>query len=38
MDLMQNPEITQPDIFESKLRTVKELIRYIYYFREQQGG
>jgi len=29
------PEITQPDVFESKLRTVKELILYIYQYREQ---
>lgn len=31
----KTPEITKPDIFENKLRTVKELILYIYTHREQ---
>jgi hypothetical protein len=31
-----NPEIIRPDILESKLRTVNELVQYIYKYREQK--
>ncbi|NOR74449.1 MAG: hypothetical protein GQ525_04760 [Draconibacterium sp.] len=30
------PEITRPDIMESKLRDVKEIVEYIHIYREQQ--
>lgn len=30
------PEITRPDVLEKKLNTVKELIQYIYKYREQK--
>ena len=32
------PEITRPDILESKLRTVKELVLYIYKYRKQRDN
>ncbi|MEL6987669.1 MAG: hypothetical protein AAGK97_07530, partial [Bacteroidota bacterium] len=31
------PEITRPDIAESKLAIVKEMVKYIVYYRNQKG-
>ncbi len=30
------PEITRPDIMETKLKNVKEIVEYIYIYRKQQ--
>lgn len=33
----EKPEVTRPDIMESKLASVREIVGYIYYYREQKA-